>query len=155
MKKIKNYIKKNENKFIKELISLLKIPSISADSEYKKEVNKMSLAIKKEMEKCGVKKTKIFQTKGHPIVYGEHIIDKTKPTVLIYGHYDVQPPDPIELWHSGPFDPIIKKTKTHPKGAIFARGAWDDKGQLFMHIIAFEILNKLNMIKCNIYFLIE
>ena len=79
MRKIKNYIKKNENKFIKELISLLKIPSISADSEYKKEVNKMSLAIKKEMEKCGVKKTKIFQTKGHPIVYGEHIIDKTKP----------------------------------------------------------------------------
>ena len=155
MKKIKNYIKKNENKFIKELISLLKIPSISADSEYKKEVNKMSLAIKKEMEKCGVKKTKIFQTKGHPIVYGEHIIDKNKPTVLIYGQDDVQPPDPIELWQSWPFDPIIKKTKTHPKGAIFARGACDDKGQLFMHIKAFEILNKLNMIKCNIKFLIE
>ncbi len=155
MKEIKNYIKNNKNKFIKELIDLLKIPSISADSNYKKDVNKMSKAIKSAMDSCGVKKTKIFQTKGHPIVYGEHIIDPTKPTVLVYGHYDVQPPDPIELWNSAPFEPVIKKTKIHPEGAIFARGSCDDKGQLFMHIKAFEILNNLDIIKCNIKFLIE
>src|SRR6185369_3733367 len=98
---------------------------------------------------AGADKTEIFQTNGHPIVYGEKIIDPSKPTVLVYGHYDVQPPDPLELWHSGPFDPVIKD------GKIFARGACDDKGQVFMHVKALEILTRTNTLPLNIKFIIE
>ncbi|MDG2463599.1 MAG: dipeptidase, partial [Crocinitomicaceae bacterium] len=99
--------------------------------------------------------TEIFETKGHPIVYGERIIDEKLPTVLVYGHYDVQPPDPIELWDSPPFEPVIKTTKLHQEGAIFARGACDDKGQMFMHVKAFEAMMAADELPCNVKFMIE
>ncbi|RUA10462.1 MAG: peptidase dimerization domain protein, partial [Flavobacteriia bacterium] len=138
MKTIKKYIQENKERFINELIELLKIPSVSADPEHKKDILKTADSIKDSLVEAGCKKVEICETSGNPIVYGEHIIDKDLPTVLVYGHYDVQPADPIELWDSPPFDPVIKKTDIHPEGAIFARGACDDKGQFYMHIKAFE-----------------
>jgi acetylornithine deacetylase/succinyl-diaminopimelate desuccinylase-like protein len=97
----------------------------------------------------------ICQTKGYPVVYGEKIIDSSKPTVVVYGHYDVQPADPLDLWDSPPFEPVIKKTDIHPEGAIFARGACDDKGQMYMHVKAFETMMKTNTLPCNVKFMIE
>ena len=94
------------------------------------------------LKNSGCENVKIIKTKGHPIIYADKYIDKNLPTILVYGHYDVQPPDPISLWNSPPFEPIVKKTKIHPDGAIFARGACDDKGQMFMHIKAFEWITK-------------
>ena len=102
------------------------------------------------MENC-----EIHETKGHPIVYGEKIINKNLPTILVYGHYDVQPVDPIELWDKDPFDPYIKKTEIHPEGAIFCRGACDDKGQMFMHIKALETIMNDNQLPCNVKLMIE
>lgn len=155
MKTIKTYVQENKERFISELIDLLKIPSISADLEYKKDILKTADAIKESLEKAGCKKTEICETPGNPIVYGEHIIDEQLPTVLVYGHYDVQPADPIELWDSPPFEPVIKKTDIHPEGAIFARGACDDKGQLFMHVKAFEYMIQNGTLPCNVKFMIE
>ncbi len=155
MKTIKTYVQENKERFISELIDLLKIPSISADLEYKKDILKTADAIKESLEKAGCKKTEICETPGNPIVYGEHIIDEQLPTVLVYGHYDVQPADPIELWDSPPFEPVIKKTDIHPEGAIFARGACDDKGQLFMHVKAFEYMIQNDTLPCNVKFMIE
>jgi len=155
MKAVQQYIKKNKKRQLDELIEFLKIPSISNSPVYKKDVKKAAAYLKDRMKEAGLDKTKIYPTKGHPIVYGEKIIDQKLPTVLVYGHYDVQPPDPLELWDSGPFEPVIKKTKLHPKGAIFARGACDDKGQLYMHVKAFEAMNVNNEIPCNIKFMIE
>ena len=109
----------------------------------------------KALKKSGCPKTEIIETNGHPIVYGEYILDSKFPTVLVYGHYDVQPPDPLELWDSSPFEPIVKETSLHPDGAVFARGACDDKGQMFMHIKAFEEMKKNGALKCNIKFMIE
>ncbi|MDG1731282.1 MAG: M20/M25/M40 family metallo-hydrolase, partial [Algibacter sp.] len=130
MNHIKSYISEHKNRFLNELIELLKIPSISADSAYKNDVLKTADAIKISLEKAGCNTVEICKTEGYPIVYGEKTIDKNLPTVLVYGHYDVQPPDPINLWNSPPFEPVIKKTDKHPDGAIFARGACDDKGQM-------------------------
>ena len=134
MEQIKNYINDNKNRFINELVDLLKIPSISADPAYKQDVLNCADEVAKSMKNAGAEKIEICKTKGYPIVYGEKIVDTDLPTVLVYGHYDVQPADPLELWESGPFDPVIKKTDIHPEGAIFARGACDDKGQFYMHI---------------------
>jgi len=136
-------------------MDFLRIPSISADPKYAKDVKKAATFLKARMDEAGIDKTKIYPTKGHPIVYGEKIISPNLPTVLVYGHYDVQPPDPLDLWDSPPFEPVIKKTKIHPKGAIFARGACDDKGQLYMHVKAFEAMQKNGGAPCNVKFMIE
>ena len=155
MDKVKEYIEKNKNKFLEELFELLRIPSISAKSEHKKDIITCAELLKSHLEKQGFNNCEICKTKGNPIVYGEKIIDNKLPTVLVYGHYDVQPTDPVKLWDSAPFEPIVKKTPIHPEGAIFARGACDDKGQMFMHIKAFEILNNNGGFPCNIKIMIE
>jgi len=155
MNNIQSYISEHKNRFIDELIKLLKIPSISADSVYKNDVLKTADAIKISLEKAGCDAVEVCKTDGYPIVYGEKKINKNLPTILVYGHYDVQPPDPINLWDSPPFEPIIKKTKKHPEGAIFARGACDDKGQMYMHIKAMEFMTATNQLPCNVKFMIE
>lgn len=155
MKNLKSYISQNKEQLLNELIELLKIPSISADSEYKPAILKTAKAVEKALQNAGCSKVEICETPGNPIVYGEKIIDTNLPTILVYGHYDVQPADPIELWNSPPFEPIIKKTETHPEGAIFARGACDDKGQMFMHVKALEYMTKNNNLPCNVKFMIE
>ena len=155
METIKSYIEQHKERFLDELIDLLKIPSISADSKYKSEVIKTAEAVKKSLEKAGCDVAEICETPGNPIVYGEKIIDKSLPTVLVYGHYDVQPPDPMDLWNSPPFEPVINKTDFHPKGAIYARGASDDKGQMYMHVKALEYMTATNQLPCNVKFMIE
>ena len=155
MEHINNYINEHKDRFINELIELLKIPSISADAAYKADVLNCAEAVAKAMKDAGADNIEICETAGYPIVYCEKIIDKNMPTVLVYGHYDVQPADPLELWTSGPFEPVIKKTDTHPEGAIFARGACDDKGQFYMHVKAFELMMKTNSLPCNVKFMIE
>lgn len=155
MQQVQSYIKDNQKRFLDELLDLLRIPSVSADPAYKKEVIATAKFIAKELKKAGANKVELCKTDGYPIVYGEKIIDKKLPTVLVYGHYDVQPADPIELWTSPPFEPVIKKTKAHPKGAIYARGACDDKGQVYMHLKAFEAMMKSKSLPCNVKFMIE
>ena len=155
MNNISSYIESNKDRFLNELIDLLKIPSISADSAYKNDVLKTADIIKISIEKAGCDHVEICPTEGYPIVYGEKIIDKNLPTVLVYGHYDVQPPDPLELWTSPPFEPVIKATDLHPEGAIFARGACDDKGQMYMHVKALEFMTSTNQLPCNVKFMIE
>ncbi|MDD7886805.1 dipeptidase [Flavivirga sp. 57AJ16] len=155
MNNIQSYIKENKTRFLNELIELLKIPSISADSAYRDDVLKTAEAIKVSLEKAGCDIVEICKTDGYPVVYGEKIIDKNLPTVLVYGHYDVQPPDPLDLWNSPPFEPVIKKTALHPEGAIYARGACDDKGQMYMHVKAMEFMTSTNQLPCNVKFMIE
>ena len=155
MDDIRPYVQKHKDRFISELIDLLKIPSVSADSAYSQDVIDMSEAVKKSLEEAGCDKVEICDTPGYPIVYGEKIIDANLPTVLVYGHYDVQPPDPMDLWTSPPFEPVIKKTEIHPEGAIFARGACDDKGQMYMHVKALEYMVRTNTLPCNVKFMIE
>lgn len=155
MNNTQQFIQENKQRFLDELIELLKIPSISADTAYTQDVNNAAELIAKYLTEAGADQVEICETEGFPVVYGEKIVDASKPTVLVYGHYDVQPADPLELWESGPFEPVIKKTEIHPDGAIFARGAADDKGQMFMHIKAFEALNKTNELPCNVKFMIE
>ncbi|MFT5761417.1 MAG: acetylornithine deacetylase/succinyl-diaminopimelate desuccinylase-like protein [Polaribacter sp.] len=155
MQNIKNYIDSNKERFINELIEILKIPSVSADPAFKQDVLNTSEVVKTFLEKAGCDHVEICETPGYPIVYGEKIIDTNLPTVLVYGHYDVQPADPIELWDSPPFDPVIKTTDVHPEGAIFARGACDDKGQMFMHIKALEYMTSTGNLPCNVKFMIE
>ncbi len=146
---IQNYITQNKTRFINELIDLLRIPSISADPNYKESVFKTADEVKKRLVEAGADNVEICQTKGYPVVYGEKIISPSSPTVLVYGHYDVQPPDPLDLWTSPPFEPVIKDEK------IYARGACDDKGQMYMHVKAFELMMKTNTLPCNIKFMIE
>jgi len=155
MKDIQSYVNQHKDRFLNELLELLKIPSISADSAYKQDVLRTAEEIKLSLEKAGCDLVEICQTKGYPIVYGEKIIDKNLPTVLVYGHYDVQPPDPLDLWDSPPFEPVIKNTELHPDGAIFARGACDDKGQMYMHVKALEFMTSTNQLPCNVKFMIE
>ncbi|WP_396177190.1 dipeptidase [Flavobacterium sp.] len=155
MDTIKDYVQKNKQRFIDELIELLKIPSVSADSAYSQDVIDTAEAVKTRLEEAGCDKVEICDTPGYPIVYAEKMIDPNLPTVLVYGHYDVQPPDPMELWTSPPFEPVIKKTEIHPEGAIFARGACDDKGQMYMHVKALEYMVKTNNLPCNVKFMIE
>ena len=155
MNSIQSYIKDHKNRFLNELIELLKIPSISADPAYKKEVLNTANFLLESLKKAGCDQVEICKTPGYPIIYGEKIIDKNLPTVLVYGHYDVQPADPIDLWISPPFEPVIKKTAIHPEGAIFARGACDDKGQMYMHIKALEYMTSSRNLPCNVKFMIE
>ena len=155
MQKTQEYIAKNRERFLEELMELLKIPSISANSEYIDDMIKTADHLVARLKEIGVNDARLFETAGHPIIYGEKIVDPSFPTILVYGHYDVQPPDPIELWESPPFEPVIKKTSIHPDGAIFARGACDDKGQMFMHIKAFEAMIACGELPLNVKFLIE
>ena len=155
MQNISTYVKDNKQRFIDELIELLKIPSISADSAYKEHTFNTADAVAESLKKAGCDNVEICPTDGYPIVYADKIIDKNLPTVLVYGHYDVQPPDPLDLWHSPPFEPVIKPTDSHPEGAIFARGACDDKGQMYMHVKAMEFMTKNNCLPCNVKFMIE
>ncbi|MEO5990125.1 MAG: dipeptidase, partial [Ferruginibacter sp.] len=145
----KDYQEKNKDRFLDELFDLLRIPSISAKTENKNDMVKCAEAVKQRLLEAGADKVTIYPTAGHPIVYGEKIIDPSKPTVLVYGHYDVQPAEPLELWDSGPFDPVVKD------GKIYARGSCDDKGQVYMHVKALEILVKTNTLESNIKFCIE
>ena len=155
MKNFKTYIEKNKKRFLNELFELLRIPSISASSDHDLDIRLTADLIKKHLLKLGLDNCEICETQGHPIVYGEKIIDKNLPTILVYGHYDVQPVDPLDLWDQDPFQPYIKKTKIHPEGAIFARGACDDKGQMFMHLKALEVLMEEGDLPCNVKFMIE
>ncbi|MFY0603134.1 MAG: dipeptidase [Flavobacteriaceae bacterium] len=155
MSDIKNYIENHKDRFINELIELLRIPSVSADSAYHQDVLNTANAVKERLEKAGCDLVEICETPGYPIVYGEKIIDSSLPTVLVYGHYDVQPADPLDLWDSPAFEPVIKKTDIHPEGAIFARGACDDKGQMYMHVKALEYMTATGNLPCNVKFMIE
>lgn len=155
MNKTQAFISEHKERFLEELMELLRIPSVSADAAFSKSVNDAAKIVADHLKKAGAKQVSIEKTDGFPIVYGEFIVDSKLPTVLVYGHYDVQPPDPLDLWETEPFNPVIKNTAKHPKGAIFARGACDDKGQLFMHIKAFEAMNKSNELPCNVKFMIE
>jgi acetylornithine deacetylase/succinyl-diaminopimelate desuccinylase-like protein len=146
---VKEYIETNKQRFLDELFELLRIPSVSADSTKKNDVRKAAEYIKDKLVAAGVDKVELCETPGHPIVFGEKIVNPSFPTVLVYGHYDVQPPDPIDLWHSPPFEPVVKDEK------IYARGSCDDKGQVYMHIKAFEAMTKLKSLNCNIKFMIE
>lgn len=146
---VKEYISSNKDRFLSELFDWLRIPSVSADSRHKADVRKASEFLRDKFVAAGVDKAEICETKGHPIVFAEKIVNPSLPTVLVYGHYDVQPADPLELWHSPPFEPVIKEDK------IFARGACDDKGQVYMHVKAFEIMMKHNLLPCNIKFMVE
>lgn len=146
---IDNYIQENKARFLTELMELLKIPSVSADSKYKEDVARTAAAVKKSLEEAGADQAEICATPGHPVVYAEKIIDPALPTIVVYGHYDVQPPDPLDLWDSPPFEPQIRD------GKIYARGACDDKGQMFMHIKAFELMMRTGTLPCNVRFMIE
>ena len=146
---IHQYIQSNQDRFLSELFELLRIPSVSADSKHKGDVRKAAEYVVQKLKEAGADKVQLKETKGHPIVYGEKIVDASRPTVLVYGHYDVQPPDPLNLWTSPPFEPTVRD------GKIYARGSADDKGQFYMHIKAFEIMMKHNLLSCNIKFIIE
>jgi acetylornithine deacetylase/succinyl-diaminopimelate desuccinylase-like protein len=149
MDHIKNYIEENKDRFLEELFGLIRIPSISSESERKEDMLKAAEYWKKAILDAGADKAEILPTDGNPVVYGEKMIDASAPTVLVYGHYDVMPVDPIDLWKTPPFEPEIRD------GIIYARGADDDKGQAFMHAKAFELMNKTNTLPCNVKFMIE
>ncbi len=149
------YIDTHKDRFISELCDFLKSPSISADPAYSKEILESAQQVKKYLIAAGCEDTTIYETPGNPIVYGAIIKDVKLPTILVYGHYDVQPADPIELWENPPFVPIVKETEIHPEGAIFARGASDDKGQVFMHVKALEYMVQNKQLPCNVKFMIE
>ncbi|SMC34888.1 dipeptidase [Cellulophaga tyrosinoxydans] len=155
MESIKNYISEHKERFLNELIELLKMPSVSADTAFTQDVLDTAEAVKASLLNAGCDVVEICETDGYPIVYGEKIINAALPTILVYGHYDVQPADPINLWTSPPFEPVIKKTEKHPDGAIYARGACDDKGQMYMHVKALEFMVKTNQLPCNVKFMIE
>ncbi len=143
------YIEKNKDRFLNELFDLLRIPSISADSAYKADISKTAEYTAQKLIEAGADNVCLEETEGNPIVYGEKIIDPSKPTILVYGHYDVQPSVPDNLWNTPPFEPTIKD------GNIYARGACDDKGQFYMHAKAFETMMKTDTLFCNVKFMIE
>lgn len=146
---IKEYIEKNKDRFLEELFELIRIPSVSSSEKNKPDMLTMADSIRKSLLDAGADNAEIIETEGHPVVYGEKIVDTELPTVLVYGHYDVQPAEPLDLWKSPPFEPEIRD------GKIFARGADDDKGQLFMHVKAFELMNQTDSLTCNVKFMIE
>ncbi len=149
MQEIRKYVSDNKQRFLDELFELLRFPSVSADPKYKGDVLKTADYVAEKLKAAGADNVEICPTAGYPIVYGEKIIDNSLPTVLVYGHYDVQPPDPLELWKTPPFEPTIRDEK------IYARGACDDKGQFYMHVKAFELMMKTGTLACNIKFMIE
>lgn len=146
---VKEYVQSNKDRFLEELFALLRFPSISADSKFKEDIIKTANFVANKLKEAGADQVEVCPTAGNPIVYGEKIIDPSLPTVLVYGHYDVQPADPLELWDTPPFEPTVRD------GKIYARGAADDKGQFYMHVKAFEYMMKNNALACNIKFMIE
>lgn len=155
MEKSQQYILAHKQAFLDELFDLLRIPSVSADPAYKNDVKACAEQLAEGLKKIGMDEVDVCETAGHPIVYGEKIVDANWPTVLVYGHYDVQPADPLDLWKTPAFEPTIKTTEKHPQGAIFARGACDDKGQMFMHVKAVEAMLASGELCCNVKFMIE
>ncbi len=149
MEHVKKYIEENKDRFLEELFDLIRIPSISSQTEHKNDMLKAAEEWKKIILSAGADKAEVMPSDGNPVVYGEKIIDPSKPTVMVYGHYDVMPVDPIDLWNTKPFEPVVRD------GKIYARGADDDKGQAFMHAKAFELMVKTNTLPCNIKFMIE
>lgn len=149
MQEIKKYVEENKQRFLEELFELLRFPSVSADPKYKDDVLQTADFVAQKLKDAGADRVQICATAGYPIVYGEKIVDASLPTVLIYGHYDVQPPDPLELWKTPPFEPTVRD------GKIYARGACDDKGQFYMHVKAFELMMQTNTLACNVKFMIE
>lgn len=143
------YLEKNKDRFLNELLDVLRIPSVSADEKFSSDVYRTAEWVQQQLLAAGADKAEICETKGNPVVYGEKIVDAKLPTVLVYGHYDVQPADPYELWNSPPFEPVVKD------GNIYARGACDDKGQMYMHIKAFEMMMKTDSLPSNVKFMIE
>jgi acetylornithine deacetylase/succinyl-diaminopimelate desuccinylase-like protein len=149
MQHIKQYVEQNKQRFLDELFELLRFPSVSADPKYKTDVLNTANFVAQKLRDAGADNVEVCETAGYPIVYGEKLIDPARPTVLVYGHYDVQPPDPLELWHTPPFEPTIRD------GKIYARGSADDKGQFYMHVKAFELMMQNGGLPCNIKFMIE
>ncbi len=149
MKEIKSYVDANRDRFLDELFNLIRIPSISAKAEAKEDMHKTAEFIRKSLLDAGADHAEVKPTTGWPVVYGHKLVDESLPTVLVYGHYDVQPAEPLDLWESPPFEPEVRD------GKIFARGADDDKGQLFMHVKAFELMNRTGTLTCNVKFMIE
>lgn len=149
MKEMQSYIEQHKDRFLEELFELLRIPSVSADPEYKDHMSKTAEAVKQSMIAAGADNVEICPTSGYPVVYGEKMVDPSLPTVLVYGHYDVQPADPIDLWDSPPFEPEVRD------GKIYARGACDDKGQFYMHVKALEVMLQTGNLACNVKFMIE
>lgn len=146
---IKDYIEQNKDRFLEELFTLIRIPSISSEESHKGDMQKMAEVLADGLLSAGADKATVIKTKGHPVVYAEKLVDNNLPTVLVYGHYDVQPVEPLELWKSPPFEPEVRD------GKIYGRGADDDKGQLFMHVKAFEYMVKTGNLSCNVKFMIE
>jgi len=149
MQGVQSYIDTHKDRFLEELFSLLRIPSVSANPDFREDVFEAAEFVADRLRDAGADQVEVCPTDGYPVVYGEKIIDPAAPTVLVYGHYDVQPADPYDLWHSPPFEPTIKD------GKIYARGACDDKGQMYMHIKAFELMMQTQQLPCNIKFMIE
>lgn len=149
MQDIRRYVSENKQRFLDELFELLRFPSVSADPKFKADMLKTAEYVADKLKSAGADTVEICATAGYPIVYGEKIIDNSLPTVLVYGHYDVQPPDPLDLWHTPPFEPTIRDEK------IYARGSCDDKGQFYMHVKAFELMMSTKTLPCNIKFMIE
>ena len=145
----KNYQDKNKDRFLAEMLALLRIPSVSAQSEHREDMQQCAQAVRQELLNAGCDHAAVMPTDGHPVVFGEKIIDPSKPTVLVYGHYDVQPAEPLDLWKTAPFDPVIKD------GKVYARGSADDKGQFFMHVKALETMVRTETLETNVRFLIE
>lgn len=149
MATVDEHIEAHKGRFLDELLDLLRIPSVSADPKYKADVARCADVVKRRMQEAGLDQVEVCPTAGNPIVYGEKIIGPGKPTVLVYGHYDVQPADPLELWTSPPFEPVVKD------GLIYARGSADDKGQFYMHVKAVEAMLKTGALACNVKMMIE
>ena len=143
------YLENNRERFLEELFEILRIPSISAQSDHKPDMQRCAEALAASLVKAGADHAEVYPTEGNPVVFGEKIIDPKLPTILVYGHYDVMPVDPRELWNTDPFEPVIKD------GRIWARGADDDKGQLFMHVKAFETMCATDTLTCNVKFMLE
>ncbi|HIB77723.1 MAG TPA: dipeptidase [Flavobacteriales bacterium] len=152
---IKDYISENRQRMLDELFELLRIPSVSADPAFAGDVERCAEAVAASLTQAGASNVEVMTTPGHPIVFGEYKVSSSAPTVLVYGHYDVQPADPIDLWDKPAFEPYIKVTEKHSEGAIFARGSCDDKGQMFMHVKALEAMVAVGNVPCNIKFIIE
>ena len=153
--RMRQYIDEGRERFLDELLEWLRVPSVSADPEHRADVKTAAEWVAKQLEIAGAEAVRLFETPGHPIVYGEKMVDASAPTILVYGHYDVQPADPVDLWTTPAFAPEIRTTARHPEGAIFARGAADDKGQAYMHVKALEVMCAAGGPPCNVRFLIE
>jgi acetylornithine deacetylase/succinyl-diaminopimelate desuccinylase-like protein len=155
MKTVQEYLQNNKERFISELFDFLRIPSVSANPENDADVAHAAAFVAEKLKSAGADNVEVIPTKGHPVVFGEKMVNPALPTIMVYGHYDVQPADPIDLWHSPPFEPVIRQTDVHPDGAVFARGSCDDKGQVFMHIKSFEAMMACGELPCNVKFMIE